>query len=196
MPIFADDGEDDVLGRDAARALAGDVDFHRLGFELRQTLRREHVFDFAGADAEGERAHGAVRRGVAVAADNRAARLGDAEFRADDVHDALIAAAHVEQVDAKFLAIARQRVELRGGVGIGHGDVAVFRRDGVVHHREGQIGAAHFAARGLDAGKRLRGSAFVDEVPVNVDQRGFAGFFADHVRVPDFFVQCAGSHER
>jgi hypothetical protein len=36
------------------------------------------VFDFAGADAEGERAERAVRRCVAVAANNRLARLRDA----------------------------------------------------------------------------------------------------------------------
>ena len=38
---------------------------------------------------EGERAKGAVSGGVAVAADDRHARLGEAELGADDVDDSL-----------------------------------------------------------------------------------------------------------
>jgi hypothetical protein len=51
---------------------------HRFGARLHQALRGQDVFDFAGTDAEGQRAEGAVRAGVAVAADNRLAGLGDA----------------------------------------------------------------------------------------------------------------------
>ena len=71
-------------------------------FDLREALRGQHVFDFAGADAEGQRAERAVRGGVAVAADDGLSRLRDAEFGADDVHDALIAAEHIEETDAGF----------------------------------------------------------------------------------------------
>ena len=48
------------------------------GSVLRQGLGGEHVLDLAGADAERERAEGAVGGGVAVAADDRHARLGQA----------------------------------------------------------------------------------------------------------------------
>jgi hypothetical protein len=47
------------------------------------------VLDFRRADAMRQRAEGAVRRGVAVAADDRHARQGEALFRSDDVDDAL-----------------------------------------------------------------------------------------------------------
>jgi hypothetical protein len=48
------------------------------------------VLDLARADAEGHRAEGTVRRGVAVAADDGDARHRETQLRADDVHDALL----------------------------------------------------------------------------------------------------------
>ena len=80
------------------RALAADVDRACvLDLNCAEALRGQHVLDFAGADAEGQRAERAVRGSVAVAADDRLARLRDSQFRADDVHDALVAAVHVEK---------------------------------------------------------------------------------------------------
>ena len=46
-----------------------------LGLRLQQALRGQHVADLGGADAEGQCAEGAVRAGVAVAADDGLARL-------------------------------------------------------------------------------------------------------------------------
>ena len=48
----------------------------------RERLRREHVAHLRRADAERDRAERAVRRGVAVAAADRHARLRQAELRA------------------------------------------------------------------------------------------------------------------
>ncbi len=64
----------------------------------------------------------------------------------------------------------------------------------MIHHREGQLGLAHFAAGCFESRERLRGSAFVDQMAVDIDQRGLTGLFVDDVRVPDFFVECAGGH--
>ena len=47
------------------------------------------MLDLGGADAVGQRAEGAVRRGVAVAADDGRARQREALLGADDVDDAL-----------------------------------------------------------------------------------------------------------
>ena len=44
------------------RQFAVDGDPHVFGFILDQCLRREHMLDFAGADAVGERTKGAVCR--------------------------------------------------------------------------------------------------------------------------------------
>ncbi len=54
-------------------------------------------------------------RGVRVAADDGHARLGDAEFGADDVHDALLARVDVVKLDAEVGAVLAQRGDLRGG---------------------------------------------------------------------------------
>ncbi len=88
-----DHGQDQVLGGDALgqRALHGDR--HRLEGLERQRLGGQHVLDLGGADAEGQRAEGAVGGGVRVAAHDRHARLGQAQLRADHVHDALIGTA-------------------------------------------------------------------------------------------------------
>ena len=75
----ADDRQDHVLGVDARRQPAVDVDAADLQRLERQALRREHVAHLRGADAEGDRADGAVRRRVAVAARDRHARLREAE---------------------------------------------------------------------------------------------------------------------
>ena len=61
---------------------------HVLGRLLDQRLGGEHVLDLRGADAEGQRAERAVRRGVAVAAHDGHARQGQALLGADHVHDA------------------------------------------------------------------------------------------------------------
>ena len=88
-PDGADDGQCDVLGRDARGEVALDGDCHRPGPHLGQRLGGQHVLHLARADAEGERAEGAVGRGVRVAADDRHAGLGDAQLGTDHVHDAL-----------------------------------------------------------------------------------------------------------
>jgi hypothetical protein len=106
---------------------------------LRQALRREHVLDFARADAEGERAERAVRARVAVAADDRHARLRQTELRADDVDDALLGRVDVVELDAELAAVAPERLDCspRRGLRWANCDRG---RDVVVDGRESQIG--------------------------------------------------------
>ncbi len=186
---FSDDGENDVLRGDAFRTFAMHENVHRLGFGLHKALRGEDVFHFAGADAERERTEGAVRGSVAVAADDGVAGLRDAKFGADHVNDALVLAVHVEQADAAFAAISFERLKLEARVGVENGERAVLGRNGVVHHGKGEIGAANFAAFGFESGEGLRGSAFMDEMAVDVDECRFAGFLMNQMGVPNFFVQ-------
>ena len=189
---FTDDGEDDVFRGDALGTLAVDEDVERLGFGLHEALRGEDVFDFAGADAEGESAEGAVGGGVGIAADDGLAGLGDAEFGADDVDDALMLAVHVEEADAEFAAVALEGFELELGVVVEDGEGAVGGGDGMIHDGEGEIGAADLAAFGFEAGEGLGRGALVDEMAIDVDQRGLAGLFVDYVVLPDFFVEGCG----
>ena len=114
-PICADDREDQVLGGDAAARSAPSTLIAKVfGSPLQQALGREHMSDLGGADAEGERAEGAMGAGVAVAADDGLARLRQAELRADHVHDAALLAAAAEQLDAELGAVALQLRDLPG----------------------------------------------------------------------------------
>ena len=54
----------------------------------------------------------AVRGRVAVAADDRHARLRAAQLGADDVHDALLRVVQVVEADAELAAVLAQRVDL------------------------------------------------------------------------------------
>ena len=140
--------EDHVLRVDARRELPGHRDAPHLQRLQRQALRREHVAHLRGADAEGDRAERAVRRGVAVAARDRHARLRQAELGADHVHDALALAAEAEERDAVLAAVALerrhhllgQRVEERPRAGRGRHDV--------IDGREGALGERDARARG------------------------------------------------
>ncbi len=109
---LADDVEDDVLGCNAEREFAIDGDTERLRFRLRQCLRRHHVLDFAGADAERERAEGSMRRCVRVAADDGHARLGRSQLWSNHMDDALGGVLYVEELDAELGAIFTKCVHL------------------------------------------------------------------------------------
>ena len=106
-----------------------------------------------GADAERERAERAVRRGVRVAADDVMPGLGQAELRADDVHDALLDVAERVQPDAELRGVLAQRLHLGAGDRVGDRLVDVEGRDVVVLGGEGEVGAAH-AATGRAAARR------------------------------------------
>ena len=69
--------------------------------------------------------------------------LRDAQLRADDVDDALIFAVHVEEAHADFAAIFLERVELQLGVLVENGERAIGGGNGMVHHRESEIGTAN-----------------------------------------------------
>ncbi len=153
------------------------------------------MLDFAGPNAESQRAKRAVRGSVAVAADDGLSRLRDTQLRPDDMYDALLLAVHIKEADAGFAAIFVEGLKLQARVGVDDGQSAIGGGDRVVHHREGEIGAADFASLGAQAGESLRGSAFVDEVAVDVNKRGLVRLFVDNVAVPDFLVESfSGSH--
>jgi len=108
------------------------------------------------------------------------------------VDDALVFAVHVEQAHAGFTAIPFKRFKLEFRVLIEDRERTIRGGHGVVHHCESKVRAADFATFGFEPCKGLRGSAFVDEVAIDVDERGFSGFFVDDVGVPDLLVQRFG----
>src|SRR5260370_11765972 len=74
------------------------------------------------------------------------------------MHDALVLAVHVEEAHAGFAAVFLQGIELELGIVIQDGKGAVGGGDGMVHHRESQIGSGAFApSRGEPAEARGEG---------------------------------------
>ncbi len=139
---------------------------------LQQALRREHVADLARADAEGQRTEGAVRAGVAVAADDRRARVRESQLRADHVHDALTLVAHRVQRHAELPAVALERRDLLGGGAARRRTPPVGaapRRDRVVHRRHGALGAPHREAARAQLREGLRRGHLVDQVQIDVE---------------------------
>ena len=59
-----------------------------------------------------QRAEGAVRRGMAVAANDRRAGQGEALLRADDVHDALAQIMFIVIFDAELARVDRELLDL------------------------------------------------------------------------------------
>ena len=173
--------------------LAVDRDRHRLERRERQRLRGEHVLDLAGADAERERAERAVRRGVRVAADDRQARLGEAELRSDLVDDALVGVAERVDAHAELRGVVAQRLDLRAAGLVGDRPVDVERGGVVVLGRQGEVRAAHRATCETQALERLRARHLVHEVEVDVEEVGRpVGAPSHDVRVPDLLRQRAG----
>ena len=191
---LADDREDDVLGFEARRELADDLDPERLRpLALPEGLRREDVLDLAGADAEGERPEGPVGAGVRVAADDRGAGERQAELGSDDVDDALVSALHVIERHAELRAVLAERLDLPLRERVLDVEL-VLGRDVVVEGGEGQVGPAHRPLGEPEAVERLRAGHFVDQVTVDVQQRGFFRG-VNHVTVPHLVKQGLG-HER
>jgi hypothetical protein len=91
------------------------------------------------------------------------------------VHDALIVAEHVEKSDPRLAAIALKRRKLPHRGFVENRQIAILRGDGMVHDRESQVRPPYFSARFFQPGKCLRGSALVDQVAVNIDERRLSG---------------------
>jgi hypothetical protein len=164
---------------------------HVPGLLGQQRLGGEHVLDFAGADAVRQRAEGAVRRGVGVAADDRHARQRRALLRADHVDDALAKVVHLELGDAVAVAVAVQRVDLQARDRVRDAVGAIGRRYVVVTHRQVGRQSPDLAAGQVQALEGLRARHLVHQVPVDVEDSRPVVFGVDDVLVPDLVVQRA-----
>ncbi|MNZ51345.1 hypothetical protein D3C78_691550 [compost metagenome] len=196
---LADDRQDDVLGGDAGGQLALHAHPHVLHLLRHQALGRQHVLDLGGADAVGQRAEGAVGGGVRVAADHGHARQGGALLRADHVDDALAAVVHLEFEDAEVVAVLVEGLHLQA-------------RHFVVDRLEAALalglGGRHVVVRGGDVGihaprlapgqtqtfEGLRRGHFVQDLPVDVDQRRPIVALLDQVHVPELVIKRLAGH--
>jgi hypothetical protein len=161
---------------------------------LHQALGGKHVFHFAGANSKCQRAECAMGRGVTVAADDGLAGLRDAKLRTNNMHDPLMLAVHIEQPHTGFLAILFERFELRLRVLVQDGEGTVFRRDGMVHDRKRKIWTTNFAALGTQTGKRLRRGTFMNQMPIDIEERWLTRLLVHNMVVPNLFIQSFGCH--
>ena len=181
---LADNGKDQVLGRNTSRQAPGDVDRKRPRLPLQQALRGEHVTDLGRADTEGEGTECAVRARVAIPADDRLARLAGAEFRADDMHYSALLATETVQIDTEVLAVLFHLPNLVGGAFAHHGKVAKtsYRRGrrGVIHRCEYQVRASYRESPLPKEGESLRRRDLMNEVQVDVKNGGGRRRFRNH----------------
>jgi len=182
-----DQGENDVLSRDAGRQLA--VHMHLEGFRLalQQALRGQHLFHFAGADAESQRAKRAVRCRMAIAADYRHAGLRESEFGSDYVYDALPVRMDAEAAYAELGTVGFELFELLTRNRIDDRQRAVRGRNAVIRGGNGEIGTAHLEAALAQALEGLGRRHLVYQVEIDVEQCGRAGALVNYVVVPEFF---------
>ena len=171
---------------------AVDAHQHVGGLFLDQRLRRQHMLDLGGADAMRQRAKGAMRRGMAVAANDRRAGQGEALLRADDMHDALATIVLVVIFDAEFARVDRELLDLRAALRVFDRQRAIGGRHVVIDDGERLGGRAHLAPGQAQAFERLRTRHFMNEVTVDIEKAGAVILAVDHMVVPDFVVEGAG----
>ena len=131
-----------------------------------------------------------------VAADDRHARLGDAELGADDVDDALAVGAERVERDAELGAVALERLDLDAADSsslMRRGDRRAVGRDVVVGGGERAVRAADLAAGEPQAVEGLRAGDLVDEVQVDVDAGPGATSWASQILSNSVLVGHHGS---
>jgi hypothetical protein len=101
------------------------------------------MLDLARADPEGQRAERPMGGRVRVAANDRHARLGGPQLRADHVHDPLLRRVQPEQLDRELPGVRLQHAHLFGGDGIGDRQAAIAGGHVVVHRGQRAFRTAH-----------------------------------------------------
>ena len=189
---LADDGQHNILAGTAKGQIAIHGDAHVLGRLLQQRLRRQHMFHFGRTNAESECPHGAMGRGMAIAAHNRHARQRTAKLRPDHMHNALTVIEQRDVRHAEFNDVLFQGINLQAAFGVHNaGATAVIGRDIMVHHGERRIRAAHLAPRGAQAIKSLRRGHFMGQMKVNIKQRRSIREGFHHMGIPNLVEQRA-----
>ena len=186
---LTNDRERDVFCVDSPAKLACHVHAANLQARHRNGLGGEDVAHLAGADAKCDCAKRTVSRSVAVAAGDRHAGLGQTLLGADHVHDALLAARYVEQLDVVVAAVVFELAHHGFGHGVRKRANAGVGRDDVVHGRKSSLREAHAQAQLANHREGLRARDLVNEVCAN-EELGLARRQLAHgVGVPDFLVK-------
>ncbi len=190
----ADDRQHDVFGGHARPELPVHPNQHGFGFFLDQALGRHHMLDLGSADAEGQRGQGAVGGGVRIAAHDGHAGQRRALLRADHMHDAAPTVADGKIPQIQRAGVGVQRLDLEAGDGIGDGGESGIGRGVVIGHRHHRIPPPRLAPGQLQPLERLRRGDFVDQMTVDVKQRGAVGIGPHQMAVPKLVVKRLTGH--
>src|SRR3984957_7776478 len=194
----ADNGENDIFGAHTGAEPPIDGDAHRLWHALPKRLGRQDVVGFGHSKAKGEGADRAMRRSMAVCADDDHSGLADALFGTNDVHDAVPLVLQAEHLDAKVGGVLRARLHHVPPFGVGDlCRLARIRRHVVIRRRECLQWRMRFepARRQEFEG---RGVAVVNEMAINVEQSLAVRPLKNAVSRPDLLEHGAsgcGRHE-
>src|SRR5260370_896092 len=120
-------------------------------------FRSEDMWDVRGAAAEGQSPGCSMGAGMAVAAGDGHARLGEPKLRTDYVDDALLGRIHVKKPDTEVAAVLLQGFNLLFSDGIEDWRAARLGGGVVVHRGEGAERLPNFASGTAKAFKPLRG---------------------------------------
>ena len=157
-----------------------------------ESLRCEHMLDFACSDTKGQRTKCTVGCGVAVAAHDGHAGKGASLLGSDDVHDALQRITHREQLDTKLFGVVTHHFNLACRDRVGDGQVNVGRRHVVVFGCNREFRTTNRALRQTQAIESLRACHFMNEVQVDVQKIGFVSGRVHDVAVPNFLGEGGG----
>src|SRR6185312_14846104 len=180
-----DQVQDDIFRADAGLQLPLDPNFKSLRRRLQQALAGKNMLYLAGADAESESAKSTVRSGVTVAANHRHAWLRQALLGPNDVYDALLLAVRSKQFDPEIAAVLFQLIDLRGCNLVDDGKRTVVGGDAVVGGGNRQVRPPHFQAALPQSGEGLRRCYFMDEMEVDINQRGCVRTLRHNVVIPN-----------
>ena len=155
-----------------------------------EALRCQHVAHLRGADAEGDGAERAVRRGVAVAARDGDAGLREPELGSNDVHDALVDAVEAIERNAELAAVALERRHHCFGKHVEKRAALIERGHDVVHRRKRAVRVGHRAAAHPQHIEGLRAGDFVNQMQPDEQLRLPRRQLAHRVPVPDLVKKC------
>ena len=147
------------------------------------------MLHLGGADAEGEAAEGAMRRGMGIAAGHGQPGQGEALLGADHVHDALADVVELDIGQAIGLGVFLQELDLDPRFLVLYGKRAVRGRHVVVGDEELGLRTAHRATGRAQPLEGLGAGDLVDDLPVDIEQAGAVLLDVDYVAFPDLVEQ-------
>src|ERR1700760_421553 len=150
----------------------------------RMVFGRQNMSKFAGADAECQSAEPAMGTGMAVAADDDAARKCQSKLGADDMNDALSRLIDIEQLNTAGLCLDPKRGKqlLSDLAGTG---AAMRRRNRMIRGRESQLGIVNFQAATLEIKQPPRAAEIMQQMAIDVKEVGVLTHTSDDMLVPD-----------